>query len=62
MKYKSENFEVVHQDAIEMFQIGAITEERMREYDEMCLAAKTDAAESPDSRETKVEHANLVTA
>ena len=37
MKYKSEIFEVVHQDAIAMYKVGAISEERMREYDEMCL-------------------------
>jgi putative transcriptional regulator len=37
MKYKSEIFEVVHQDATEMFAIGAISEDQMREYDEMCL-------------------------
>jgi len=37
MKYKSEIFEVVHQDATEMFKIGAISEARMREFDEMCL-------------------------
>jgi len=37
MRYKSEIYEVVHQDATEMFKIGAISEARMREYDEMCL-------------------------
>jgi putative transcriptional regulator len=37
MRYKSEIFEVVHQDATEMFKIGGISEARMREYDEMCL-------------------------
>ena len=42
MKYKSEIYEVVHQDAAEMFKIGAISEERMREYDEMCLAPETE--------------------
>jgi len=35
MKYESEMLEVIHQDAIEMFKVGAITEARMREYDEM---------------------------
>jgi len=37
MEYKSEIYEVVHQDAVEMFKIGAISEERMREFDKMCL-------------------------
>ena len=37
MKYKSEIYEVVHQDAVEMYKIGAISEDRMREYDKKCL-------------------------
>jgi DNA-binding transcriptional regulator YiaG len=65
MKYKSEIFEVVHQDATEMFKIGAISEEKMREFDEMCLApeknvSKTDAKTA--AQKTKIEHADLVTA
>jgi putative transcriptional regulator len=37
MKYKSEIFEVIHQGAVEMFKIGAISAARMREYDQDCL-------------------------
>jgi DNA-binding transcriptional regulator YiaG len=37
-KYKSEIYKVVHQDAKADFEVGAITEERMRYYDEMCFA------------------------
>ena len=37
MKYKSEIYEVVHQDAVADFEVGAISEARMREFDEMCL-------------------------
>ncbi|GHU58493.1 hypothetical protein FACS189444_2240 [Spirochaetia bacterium] len=37
MKYKSEIFEVMHQDAVANFEVGAITAARMKEYDEMCL-------------------------
>ena len=37
MIYKSEIYEVVHQDATAMFAIGAISEAKMREFDEMCL-------------------------
>jgi putative transcriptional regulator len=62
MKYKSEIFEVVHQDATEMFKIGAISEERMREFDEMCLASKNDTDEASPSRKPKTERADLVTA
>jgi len=37
MKYKSEILEVLHENAVEMYKIGGITEASMREYDEMCL-------------------------
>jgi len=37
MKYKSEIYEAVHQDAVANYEVGAIAEARMREYDEMCL-------------------------
>jgi len=37
MKYKSEIYGVLHQDAIADFEVGAISEARMKEYDEMCL-------------------------
>ena len=50
MIYKSEIYEVVHQDAIAMFEIGAISEAKMREFDEMCLVQepeKTHPAENP---------------
>ena len=62
MKYKSEIYEVVHQDATEMFKIGAISKERMREFDKMCLASETDAAEASSAQKTEVKHAELVTA
>jgi len=38
MKYESEILKTMHQEAKEMYKIGAITEASMREYDEMCLA------------------------
>ena len=37
MRYKSEIYEVVHQDAVANFEVGAISEIEMREFDEMCL-------------------------
>jgi len=40
MKYKSEPLKVIHQDAAEMYKIGAITEARMCEYDELCLKSQ----------------------
>ena len=47
MKYKSDIFEMIHEDATEMFTIGAISEARMQEYDEMCLVPE----ESPSVRQ-----------
>jgi putative transcriptional regulator len=36
-KYKSEIYEVVHQDATAMFEIGAISKSEMKKFDKMCL-------------------------
>jgi len=38
MKYNSEICEAIYEQAVEIYKIGGITEARMREYDEMCLA------------------------
>ena len=38
MKYKSDIFKVIHQDAVEMYKVGGISEASMREYNEMCLS------------------------
>ncbi|MCL2805335.1 MAG: hypothetical protein FWD26_05290 [Treponema sp.] len=37
MKCKSDILEMIHENASENYKIGAISEARMREYDEMCL-------------------------
>ena len=37
MKYKSDILETIHENAIANYEIGAISEAKMREYDEMCL-------------------------
>ena len=44
MNYKSEIFMVIHQDATDMYEIGAISEARMKEYDEMCLVQEPETA------------------
>jgi hypothetical protein len=44
MKYKGEVYEVVHQDAVAMYEVGAISAERMKEYDEMCLVQEGEPA------------------
>jgi DNA-binding transcriptional regulator YiaG len=36
-KYQSEQLKVCHQDAEALYQIGAISEAEMREFDEDCL-------------------------
>jgi DNA-binding transcriptional regulator YiaG len=37
VKYKSKILQMLHEDAVKNFDIGAITEEEMREYDRDCL-------------------------
>jgi len=37
MKYKSDIYETIHENAIANYEVGAISAERMLEYDEMCL-------------------------
>ena len=50
MKYKSDILEMIHENATTNFKIGAISEERMREYDEMCLEEKPNTVKSPQHR------------
>jgi putative transcriptional regulator len=40
-KYGSEALGVIHEEALESFRIGAISEARMREFDEACLVQPT---------------------
>ncbi|MDR0457111.1 MAG: hypothetical protein LBH20_10565 [Treponema sp.] len=54
MKYKSEIYEVIHQDARANFEVGAISEAEMREFNEMCLVHEIDTsyvAEKSDETE-----------
>jgi DNA-binding transcriptional regulator YiaG len=44
-KYQSEILGVIHQDAEAMYAVGAISAERMREYDEDCLIHDPEPAE-----------------
>jgi len=65
MKYKSDILETIHESATEKFKIGAISEKRMREYDEMCLAPEKNVSKTaaePAAPKTKTERAGLVTA
>jgi len=66
MKYKSEILEVLHENAVEMYKIGGITEASMREYDEMCLAnPQTENKSSPSyagDNPVNITHINRATA
>jgi len=59
MKYKSDILEAIHENATANFEIGAISKERMREYDEMCLIEDSKTIQRTDSPE-KMEHIDLV--
>jgi len=48
MKYKSEIYEAIHQDAVASFEVGAISEARMREYDAICLVHEPEIADEND--------------
>ena len=43
-KYKSDIYEAVHEDAMADFEVGAISEARMREYDELCLVQEPEGS------------------
>ena len=66
MKYESEALKVIHQDAKEMYKIGAITEANMREFDELCLSNyKTKNKSSPvytDDNSVDIKHISHATA
>jgi len=54
MKYESDIAKVIHEDATIDFNLGFISEARMREYDEMCLVKEPEtsyAAEKPPKTE-----------
>jgi hypothetical protein len=57
---------MIHENATINFKLGFISEERMREYDELCLVPETsndNNAHSDIAHETvNIEHADFVTA
>ena len=59
MNYKSDILEVIHENATANFEIGAISAEKMREYDEMCLIEDSTTTQKNNSSE-KIEHIDLV--
>jgi putative transcriptional regulator len=63
MKYESDVLQTIHESATEKFAIGAITEARMREYDELCLVSDNEKSKEDSAKETEtIPHTNLVTA
>ena len=56
MKYKSEIYEVIHQDAMANFEIGAISKAEMKKIDKMCLV-KEPKASSTTEKSPKTEYA-----
>ena len=40
-KYKSEIKKVLHLEAVSLYKVGTISDEEMREFDEMCLVKPT---------------------
>ena len=62
MKYRSEIYEVIHQSAADKFEIGAISEAKMREYDKMCLIKENlETVQKPENSEER-KNADLAAA
>jgi len=40
-RYRSDISMMVHESAMDLFEIGAISETRLREFDKMCLVKKS---------------------
>jgi len=56
MKYKSEIYEVIHQDATANFEIGAISKAEMKKFDKMCLVKEPKASYAAE-KSPKTEYA-----
>ena len=55
-KYKSEIYEVVHQDAMANFEVGAISEVEMKEFDDMCFVEEPEADYATAEKSTVLKH------
>ena len=59
-KYKSQIMEAIHEEAQALFEVGAIDEERMTEYDNACFVSKPNTPQttvSPNSPKEKTKPA-----
>lgn len=61
MKYESDILEMLHEKAMTDYKLGFITEDDMREYDELCLSEKT-TNDDFEHEDINIKHAELVTA
>jgi len=59
MKYKSDILEMIHENATANYKIGAISEERMREYDVMCLEEEPKAIKRTEHSFKETENIDL---
>jgi len=66
MKYESDIAKMIHEKAMTEFQLGLLSEEDMRKYDEMCLAnPKTknkSSSDYTDNNSANAEHIRHATA
>ena len=51
-KYKSEIKKVIHLEAVSMHTVGSISDEEMREYNEMCLVKPAASAARGSTRKS----------
>ena len=47
-RYSSDISMMVHESATDLFEIGAISEARMREFDKMCLVKESKTKSKPE--------------
>jgi len=66
MKYENEMLKAIHQDAKAMCKVGAITKEKLSEFDEMCLKnppnKKQKSSVCADDNSVKIKIAGHATA
>jgi len=60
-KYKSEIYQVLHEDALANFEVGAISKARLREYEKQCFVDEPEPSYQTEHSDD-VEHADPVTA
>ena len=56
-QYNSEAAEAIHESAQDLYEIGAISKDRMREFDEMCLVQKDETPTYEVENPQVLEHA-----